>query len=223
MGSALSVQNWVALAQQGQTCSLQVQVPYPASKTAHRATRGRVWGSPSFSCSLSRWQSCQLPLQVVVDGFVYWQNRVEQRPVSCGPVQCPYGGGQGFDEMLILQLGYVLPHCVGAHACAFPDFPKARVTQVRLPILAKQQVSVHSDFSCAQSQGENLVGQKKKSSLPWLSLASPSHIFSASLLPCFQIWFCEAFSLFYAAKLLRKGAPPLFPICKRPGLLPTLA
>ena len=43
VGSALFVQNWVTLAQQGRLCSLLVQVPYPASKTAHRATQGRVW------------------------------------------------------------------------------------------------------------------------------------------------------------------------------------
>ena len=42
VGSALFVQNWVTLAQQGRLCSLLVQVPYPASKTAHRATQGQV-------------------------------------------------------------------------------------------------------------------------------------------------------------------------------------
>lgn len=52
VGSALFVQNWVTLAQQGRLCSLLVQVPYPASKTAHRATQGRVWFSPSFPGAL---------------------------------------------------------------------------------------------------------------------------------------------------------------------------
>ena len=52
VGSALFVQNWVTLAQQGRLCSLLVQVPYPASKIAHRATQGRVWFSPSFPGAL---------------------------------------------------------------------------------------------------------------------------------------------------------------------------
>ena len=43
VGSALFVQNWGTLTQQGRLCSLLVQVPYPASKTAHRATQDRVW------------------------------------------------------------------------------------------------------------------------------------------------------------------------------------
>ena len=133
---------------------------------------------------------------MVVDGFVYRQNRVEQRPVSRGPVQCPHCGGQGFDEALILQLGYVLPHCVGAHARAFSDFPKARVAQVRLPVFTKNQVGAHGDLPGAQSQGEDLIRQKKKSSLPWFSLASSPRIFSADLPFVFQIPFAKSFLLF---------------------------
>ena len=78
---------------------------------------------------------------------------------------------------------------------------------MRFPILTKQQVSVHGDLPGAQSQRKNLVGQKKKSSLPWFSLASSPHIFSAGLLPVFQISFREAFSLFYAVQFLRGGYP----------------
>ena len=43
---------------------------------------------------------------------------------------------------------------------------------MRFPILTKQLVCVHSDLPGAQSQGKDFVGQKKKSSLPWFSLAS---------------------------------------------------
>ena len=75
------------------------------------------------------------------------QDCVKQRPVSRGAVQRPHSGRQGFDEALILQLGYVLPYCVGAHACAFPNFPKARVAQVRFPVLAKNQVGVDRQFA----------------------------------------------------------------------------
>ena len=151
-----------------------------------------------------------------------WQNRVKQRSVSCGSVQSSHGGRQRFDEVLVLQLGYVLPHRVRAHACAFPNFPKARIAQVRFPVLAKQQVSVHGDLSGAQSKSKDLVWQKKKSSLPWFSLASSPHIFSAGRLPVFQNSFREAFSLFYAAQLLRGGIP-IFRVSKKPGLLPASA
>ena len=113
------------------------------------------------------------------------QDRIKQCPVSRSSVQSPHGGRQGFDEALVLQLRYVLSHRVGTHAGALSDFPKARVAQVGFPVLAKQQVRVNSDLAGAQSQGKDLVGQKKKSSLPWFSLASPPHIFSSGLLPVF--------------------------------------
>ena len=40
---ALLVQNWVTLAQQGLFGASLVSFLYPALKTAHRATQGRVW------------------------------------------------------------------------------------------------------------------------------------------------------------------------------------
>ena len=75
------------------------------------------------------------------------------------------------------------------------------------PVLAKRQICVQGDLPGAQSQRKNLVWQKEKSSLPWFSLASPSHIFSTILHPVFQISQREAYSLFYAAQLLRGGYP----------------
>ena len=156
---------------------------------------------------------------MVIYRFVNGQDRVKQCPVSCGSVQSSHGGRQRFDEVLVLQLGYVLPHRVGTHAGALSDFPKARVANVCLPVLTKQQVRVNSDLPGAQSQNKDLIGQKKKSSLPWFSLASPSHIFSASPLLVFQNSFCEAFSLFYAAQLLR-GSWPLFSGKQKAGIAP---
>ena len=102
VGFALLVQNWGTLAQQGRPGALVVSFPYLASRTAHRATQGRVWVSPSFLSSLSRWQPSQLALQVVVDGFLNGKDRVKQRPVSRSSVQCPHRCRQGFDEILVL-------------------------------------------------------------------------------------------------------------------------
>ena len=181
--------------------------PYLAVKTAHGGTRRRVWFSPPFPGTLLLRKSRKLALQVVILCLVNGEDRVKQRPVSRSPVQCPHRCRQGFDKALVLQLCYVLPHRVGTHARTFSDFPKARVTQVRFPVLTKQQVCVHSDLPGAQSQRKNLVGQKKKSSLPWFSLASSSHVFSTILHPVFQISQREAYSLFYAAQLLRGGHP----------------
>ena len=182
-------------------------VSLPGSQNRTQGHTGPSLVSPPFPGVLLLRKSRKLALQVVIHCLVNGEDRVKQRPVSRSAVQSPHGGGQRFDEILVLQLRYVLPHRVGTHACVFPNFPKARVAQVGFPVLTKQQVCVHSDLACAQSQGKNLVWQKEKSSLPWLSLASPSHIFSANLHPVFQIPQREAFSLFYAAQFLREGQP----------------
>ena len=104
----------------------------------------------------------------------------------------------------------------------FPNFPKARVTQVRLPVFTKNQVGVHGNLPGPQSQREDLIGQKKKSSLPWFPLASSPHIFSAGLFPVFQNSFREAFSLFYPAQLLRGGVPLSFLGKQKAGIAPSL-
>lgn len=83
----------------------------------------------------------------LVDG----QNRVKQRSVSRGPVQCPHCGRQGFDEALILQLGYVLSHRVGTHACAFSNFSEARVAHV---------------FSCPRKTADMCTRRSPRRSIP---------------------------------------------------------
>ncbi len=40
---ATAAHNWLTLAKQGLSGALLVSFPYPGPKTAHRATRGRVW------------------------------------------------------------------------------------------------------------------------------------------------------------------------------------
>ena len=134
---------------------------YSIPKTAHRDSQGRVWISTSFSPWLSHRHPSQLALQTVIDSFMNGQDCVKQRPVSRGAVQRPHGGRQGFDETFVLQLGNILSHRVRTHAGALSDFPKARVAQVGFPVLTKQQVSVHGDLTCTQSQGEDLIRQKE--------------------------------------------------------------
>ena len=84
---------------------------------------------------------------------------------------------------------------------------EARRSVLRLSGGQQQRVAIARALASAQSQGEDFVGQKEKSSLTWFSLASPSHIFSTILHPVFQISQRETYSLFYAAQLLRGGYP----------------
>lgn len=56
VGSALFVQNWVTLAQQGPFGASLVSFYYSAFKTAHRATWGCVWFQPFSFHILLLWQ-----------------------------------------------------------------------------------------------------------------------------------------------------------------------
>ena len=146
VGFALLVHKRLTRLQQHLSGAALVSFPLPGPQNRTQGHTGARLVSPPFPGALLLRQSRQLLLQMAIHRLVDGQDRVKQRPVSRGSVQCPHGSGQGFDEMLVLQLGYVLPHCVGAHARAFSDFPKARVTQVRLPVFTKNQVGVHGNL-----------------------------------------------------------------------------
>ena len=55
---ALLVYNRLTRLQQGLFRASLVSFPYSASKTAHRATRSRVWLSPLFPRTFLLWQGC---------------------------------------------------------------------------------------------------------------------------------------------------------------------
>ena len=86
----------------GPVCSFAGVTPLSGLQNRTQGHTGPNLVSPPFSLSLSRWQSRQLPLQVVVDSFLNRKNRVKQRPVSRSAVQCPHRCRQGFDEILVL-------------------------------------------------------------------------------------------------------------------------
>lgn len=90
------------------------------------------------------------------------------------------------------------------------------------PVLAKRQICVQGDLPGAQSQRKNLVWQKEKSSLPWLSLASPSHIFSNPLPSIFEIPSAKSSYLFKWLNFC-VGMALLFWISKRLESLPAFA
>ena len=181
--------------------------PTRLSNRPYIATQGRIWFSPSFPGALLLRKFRQLAFQVIIHRLVNGQDCVKQRSVSRGSVQCPHRCRHGFNETLVLQLGYVLPHRVGTHACAFSNYPKARVAQVRFPVLAKQQVGVHGDLPSAQSQGGRSRRTEEKISPAMVFSCKVVSFFSVGLLLAFQSPAREAFSLFYAAQLLRGGYP----------------
>ena len=89
------------------------------------------------------------------------QNRVKQHPVSRGPVQCPHGSRQGFDELLVLQLPNVLGYGVGAHARVLTNASDTGPALMCFPVLTENQVCVDGQLTGGMSQSENLIGQKK--------------------------------------------------------------
>ena len=86
----------------GPVCSFAGVTPLSGLQNRTQGHTGPNLVSPPFSLSLSRWQPRQLALQAVIHRLVNRKDRIKQRPVSRSAVQSPYGGGQGFDEILVL-------------------------------------------------------------------------------------------------------------------------
>ena len=142
VGLALLVHNWVTLAQQGRSGRLLVSVPLSGLQYRTQGHTGPSLDLSPFSPSLSRRQSCQLPLQVVVDSFLDGPDGELQGAVS-------HLAGFGahlcwlhLDELLVLQLSYVFRHGVGAHPSVLADLPNAGPALVGFPVLTENQVGV---------------------------------------------------------------------------------
>ena len=126
--------------------------------------QGRIWFSPFFLSRLSRWQPSQLALQVVVDGFLNGTNGELQGAIPHLARFRAYLSGFYVDELPFFKLANVFGHRVGTHAGVLADFPNAGPALVGFPVLAEHQVGVDRQLAWGQSQGEDLVGQKKQSS-----------------------------------------------------------
>ena len=70
-------------------------------------------------------------------------------------------GGFHVDELLVLQLPNVLGYGVGAHARVLTDLPDAGPALVGFSVLAEDYVGIDRQLAGTQSQGEDLIGQKK--------------------------------------------------------------
>ena len=70
-------------------------------------------------------------------------------------------GGFYIDEQLFLQLANVLGNGVGTHPGMLANLPNAGPVLVGFPVLAEHQVGVDRQLAWGQSQGENLIRQKK--------------------------------------------------------------
>ena len=112
--------------QQGRFGGWLVFAPYSASKTAHRATQGRVWFSPLFPGALWVWQSYQIPLQLVFHCFLGGSDRVTQIPVPHQACLCFYLRRFRINESLLFKLPNVLGNRVSAHSCVLADPSKGR-------------------------------------------------------------------------------------------------
>ncbi len=141
------VHSWLTRLQQERFGASVVSFPCPVLKTAHRATRGRVWFSPFFPPALLLWQSCHISFQFVVYCLLDRTDCVKKIPV---PHQASFSSHlRGFrvDQSLLFQLPYVLGNRVGTHACMLADLPYTRPVLVGFPVLAEHQVGVNRQLA----------------------------------------------------------------------------
>ena len=137
---ATAAHNWLTRLQQGGKPTFLVSVPYPTLKTAHRASQGRVWGSPSFPGALLLRQGSHVPLQLVIYRLLDRSNGKPQGAFPNFPISSLYFNWLHIDEALFFWLPYVLGHRVGAHARVLayaPDTGPALMCFLVLPDLAK--------------------------------------------------------------------------------------
>ena len=74
------------------------------------------------------------------------------------------------DQSLLLQLPNVLGNRVGTHAGILADPPDAGPALVGFSVLAEDYVGIDRQLAGTQSQGEDLIGQKKIMA-QWASLS----------------------------------------------------
>ena len=133
--------------QQGLSEAWVVSFPYPASKTAQRATQGRVWLSLSFPGALLLRQTSKLSFQVVVDSFLDGPDGELQGAIPHLTRLSTYLSGFHIDELFLLQLPNVLGNCVGAHPGVLAYATNAGPALVSFPVLAEHQVSINRQFA----------------------------------------------------------------------------
>lgn len=97
-------------------------------------------------------------------------DRIEQVPVPHQASLSFHLGGLGVDQSLLFQLSYVLGYGIGTHSCVLTYSTYARPALMRFPGLAENQVSIDRQLAGTQSQGEDLIGQKKIMA-QWASLS----------------------------------------------------
>lgn len=147
--------------QQGRFGGWLVFAPYSASKTAHRATQALVWFSPFFPPAFLLRQSRQILLQLVIHRLLDGANRVKKIPISHQACLCFYLRRFRINESLLFKLPNVLGNRVSAHACVLADPSNAGPALVGFPVLAEDYVGIDRQLAGTQSQGEDLIGQKK--------------------------------------------------------------
>ena len=74
-------------------------------------------------------------------------------------------GGFYVNKALVLQLANLLGYGVSTHSCVLTYASDAGPALVGLPVLTENQVGVERHLPWGKAQGEDLIGQKKKSAL----------------------------------------------------------
>ena len=138
--------------------------PISAQKSHTGPHRVEFWFQRLFFGMLWVWQGGQVPLQLVIYRLLDGADGKSQGTITHLTRLSTYLSGFHIDELFLLQLANVFGHRVGTHAGVLADFPNAGPALVGFPVLAEHQVGVDRQLAWGQSQGEDLVGQKKKSS-----------------------------------------------------------
>ena len=122
---------------------------------------GLSLGLPFFLGAFLLRQGCQISLQLVIHRLLDRTDRIEQIAVAQQACLCFYLRGFRVDQSLLFQLSYVFCNRVSAHSCVLANLSDAGPALVGFSVLAENQVGVDRHLAGTQSQGEDLIGQKK--------------------------------------------------------------
>ena len=147
-------------------------VPGKSDTAATRGSRGRTGVfllrllerfqplSDAFLLTF-RVQFCKLLLVKLLDGELNGQERVQKAPVLLAAVLRDDACVLRLNESSFDQLGHIFSHGVRAHIDGVANRFVARMALIRRPILNVHQVAVDSQCARRETEGENLIRQRK--------------------------------------------------------------
>ena len=140
-----------------------VLLPTRSPNRPQIGSQGRVWDSALLAGVLWFREGRKLLLKLALHRFLDGADCVKQIAVAHQAFFCFYLRGFRVDQSLLFQLPNVLGNRVGTHAGILADPPDTGPALMGFPVLAEHQVGIDRQLAGAESQGEDLVGQKKTS------------------------------------------------------------